>query len=174
MLQPNYFQLGDVVKMNILIKELPETEVAFFRRTGSYFEPQEHWGKLSNWAINNGLYPPQQSFIGISLDNPDLVENKDCRHDACVTIPDSFDKEKHKNINFKKLDGGQYALYPFYDIPEKLNFAYQYMFGEWLPNSDFEADYERFNLEFNKNNPSEDPEGKCRVDLFVPIKKRNL
>jgi DNA gyrase inhibitor GyrI len=161
-----------MLKMNILIKELPETEVAFFRRTGSYFEPQEHWGKLIQWAISNGLYPPQQSFIGISLDNPDLVESKDCRHDACVTIPDGFDKEKHKDMKFKKLDGGQYALYSFYDTPEKLNFAYQYMFGEWLPNSDYNADFERFNLEFNMNNPSEDPEGKCKVDLFVPIKKR--
>jgi DNA gyrase inhibitor GyrI len=49
--------------MNIIIKELPETEVPFFRRTGSYFETQEHWGRLMHWAITNGLYPPQQSFI---------------------------------------------------------------------------------------------------------------
>lgn len=69
--------------MNILIKNLSEMEIAFVRRTGSYFEPQEHWGKLIDWAISNGLYPPQQSFIGISLDNPDKIESKDCRHDAC-------------------------------------------------------------------------------------------
>jgi DNA gyrase inhibitor GyrI len=158
--------------MNILIKNLPETEIAYIRRTGSYFEPQEHWGKLINWATCNGLYPPQQSFIGISLDNPDQVESMDCRHDACVTLPDGFNKENHKDMEFRKLEGGRYALYSFYEKPEKLNSAYQYMFGEWLPSSECEADYQRYNLEFNLNNPSEDPEGKCRVDLFIPVKKR--
>ncbi|WP_264737387.1 AraC family transcriptional regulator [Cytobacillus firmus] len=157
--------------MEIIVKKLPETEVAFIRRTGSYFEPQDHWGSLISWASSNNLIPPQQSFIGISLDNPNQVENKDCRHDACVTIPEGFDKEKHKEIKFKKLDGGVYALYPFYDTPDKLHNAYQYMFGEWLPNSGYDPDYDRLNLEFNLNNPAEDTEGKCRVDLFVPIKK---
>lgn len=155
--------------MNIEIKELPEYEVAFIRRIGSYFEPQEHWGNLINWAINQGLYPPAHSFIGISLDNPDLVDSKSCRHDACVTIPEGFDKEMHDEIQFKKLDGGQYALTQFYDVPERLNLAYQFIYEQWIPNSDFEVDNNRFNLEFNLNNPSEDPGGKCKVDLFVPI-----
>ena len=158
--------------MNISVKELPEYEVAFIRRFGSYYEFQEHWGSLIDWAIKNKLYPPAQAFIGISLDNPNLVEGNYCRHDACVTIPEDFDKEKHQEIQFKKLDGGRYALYPFYDLPEKLNNAYQFMFKHWLPNSKYDVDYERYNLEFNRNTPSEDPDGKCKVDLFIPIRSR--
>ena len=53
--------------MKVVIKKLPPLEVAYIRRTGSYFEPQDHWGKLLNWSIENKLYPPEQSFIGISL-----------------------------------------------------------------------------------------------------------
>lgn len=30
--------------MKVIIKNLPSLEVAFIRRTGSYFEPQDHWG----------------------------------------------------------------------------------------------------------------------------------
>lgn len=158
--------------MEIIVKKLPETEVAYIRRTGSYFEPQDHWGRLIGWASNHGLYPPQESFIGISLDNPDLVESKDCRHDACVTIPEGFNKEEHQEIMFKKIDAGDYALYPFYDTPDKLHNAYQYIFGEWLPNSGYDPDYDRHNLEFNMNNPAEDAEGKCKVDLYVPVRIR--
>ncbi|WP_409300694.1 GyrI-like domain-containing protein [Peribacillus sp. SCS-155] len=158
--------------MEILIKELPKFEIAFIRRVGSYFEPQDHWTKLTQWAIRNGLFPPQQNFIGISWDNPDLIDSKNCRHDACVTIPAGFDKEAHSHMQFRTIDGGLYALYPFYDVPEKLNSAYQYMFGEWLANSEFDPDYNRSNLEFSMNNPAEDPEGKCKIDLFVAIKKR--
>lgn len=157
--------------MNIIIKELPKLEVAYIRRFGSYFEPQDHWGKLINWAVTNELLPPEQSFIGISLDNPDLVESNHCRHDACVTIPDGFEKEKHTDMQFKKLDHGKYALYQFYDRPEKLNSAYQYIFGQWLSNSEYDLDFKRLTLEFNMNNPADDLEGKCRVDLYVPIKK---
>ncbi|MGM1713326.1 AraC family transcriptional regulator, partial [Bacillus cereus group sp. BceL180] len=121
--------------MKVVIKKLPPLEVAYIRRTGSYFEPQDHWGKLLNWSIENKLYPPEQSFIGISLDNPELVASHKCRHDACVTIPENFDKEKYHDVQFKKLDGGTYGLYQFYDEPHKLSEAYQYMYVEWLPNS---------------------------------------
>ncbi|PGL70120.1 GyrI-like domain-containing protein [Bacillus sp. AFS055030] len=159
--------------MNILIRELPEYEVAYIRRVGSYFDENgKHWEKLLNWAINNGLFPPHQSFIGISLDNPELVESHNCRHDACVTIPEGFDKEQHENMQFRKLDGGLYVLYQYYDSPSLLNSAYQYMYEQWLPNSDFEPDYDRYNLEFNMNNPAEDPDGKAKVHLYVPVKKR--
>ncbi|WP_413305590.1 GyrI-like domain-containing protein [Bacillus sp. 1P10SD] len=161
--------------MKVTLKELPDYEVAFFRRIGSYFEAtDDHWGKLINWAIRNELYPPKQNFIGISLDNPELVDSQQCRHDACVTIPQGFgkDQSKENGIQFKKLDGGLYALNQFYDTPEKLNLAYKYMYEEWLPNSEYDTDFDRYNLEFSMNNPAEDPEGKCRVDLFVPIKKR--
>lgn len=43
--------------MKVVIKKLPPLEVAYIRRTGSYFEPQDHWGKLLNWSIENKLYP---------------------------------------------------------------------------------------------------------------------
>lgn len=121
---------------------------------------------MIHWAVNNGLFPPDQSFIGISLDNPESVEGHKCR-----PIPEDFDKKKHNDMQFKKLDGGLYALSRFYETPEKLNLAYLYMFEQWLPNSGYDVDYDRYNLEFNKNNPADDPEGKCKVDLFVPIKK---
>lgn len=41
--------------MKVFIKKFPPLEVAYIRRTGSYFEPQDHWGKLLNWSIENKL-----------------------------------------------------------------------------------------------------------------------
>lgn len=156
--------------MNLSITELPDYEVAFVRRIGSYFEQQNHWEKLMEWAAGNGLYPPYQHFIGISLDNPNLVESHLCRHDACVTLPDGFEKEKHKDVLFRKLAGGPYALYSFYGNPETLNEAYHHLYQQLLPASAYTPDFGRHTLEFNLNNPAEDPEGKCKVNLYVPIK----
>jgi len=76
-------------------------------------------------------------------------------------------------MQFRKLTGGLYALYPFYDMPEKLTSAYHYIFGDWLPKSIYQADNDKYNLEFNMNNPAEAPEGKCKVNLYAPIKQRS-
>ncbi|MGG1575241.1 AraC family transcriptional regulator [Fictibacillus sp. NRS-1165] len=157
--------------MKVAVKGLQEVEVAYFRRIGSYFELPEHWEKLFQWAIGNELVPPTPQFIGISFDNPALVEAQECRHDACVTIPVDFQKEQHPEVSFKTLDGGSYEVYSFYDTADKLNPAYQFIYAEWLPANMYEPDFTRHNLEFNLNNPAEDPEGRCKVDLFVPIKK---
>lgn len=157
--------------MNILLKELPEYEVAYVRKFGSYLETREAWEKLMQWAFKNGLYPPENYFIGISLDDPEVVEEFACRYDACVTLPDGFIQEENSEVKFRKLCGGLYALYQFYDTADKLGIAYQSLFGQWLPNSEYDPD-DRQCLEFCMNNPFEDPEGKCKVDLYIPIRKR--
>lgn len=156
------------------IEQLPEHEVASFRHVGSYVEaPAASWEKLMQWAIPNGLFPPQQRLIGISLDNPETTAADACRHEACVTLPAGFAKELHPGVQFRTLPGGLYALHRFYDTADQLAVAYREMFGNWLPASEYEADEERHCLEFSLNNPADDPEGKCKVDLYVPVRKRD-
>lgn len=160
--------------MDIILKQLPETDIAFIRRTGNYFEPQEHWEKLIHWATENNLHPPSSQFIGISLDDPKVVNSQECRHDACITLPKNFNKTGHREIQFRILDGGQYIVHHFYDSPEKLKDTYEYIFEKWLPESEYLVDKHRSNLEFNLNNPAEDPSGKSRVDLHIPIKNKAI
>ncbi|USK55619.1 AraC family transcriptional regulator [Cytobacillus solani] len=163
--------LRRIWKMNISVKELPEYEVAYIRHIGSYLDTHHAWSKLGKWAEQNNLFPTNQYFIGISLDDPSMVDEFACRYDACVTIPIDFNKEDQSEVQFKKLSGGVYALYTFYDTIDKFAITYQSLFGQWLPNSEYDAD-DRPCLEFCMNNPMEDPEGKCKVDLYIPIKKR--
>lgn len=164
-------KLFSIWKMNISIKELPDYEVAFVRHFGSYLDTFKAWESLGVWAGKNGLFPPEQYFIGISLDDPNSTEETECRYDACVTIPQAFKKENHSEVQFRILPGGLYGLYNFYDTIDKLAIAYQSIFGQWLPNSEYDPD-ERNCLEFCMNNPYDDPEGKAKVDLYIPIKPR--
>lgn len=157
--------------MNVTIKELPSFEVAYVRHVGSYLETYKAWGKLGEWAGKNGLFPPEHTFIGISLDDPSVTEEFACRYDACVTIPDELNKEAHSEVDFTRLPGGLYGMYQFYDTVDNFAITYQSIFGQWLPKSEYEPD-DRYCLEYCMNNPSEDPEGKAKIDLYVPIKKR--
>jgi len=162
--------LRRVWEMNIELKELPDYEVAFVRHTGSYLETHQAWATLGIWAEKNNLFPPTQYFIGISLDDPNVTDENICRYDACVTLPANFSPKADTGIAFKTLPGGLYALYKFYDTIDKFAIAYQSIYGQWLPNSDYEPD-DRHALEFCMNNPATDVAGKAKVDLYIPIKK---
>lgn len=156
----------------ISIKELPEYEVAYVRHVGSYLDTHIAWDKLGRWTKQQGLTPKNHFFIGISLDDGNFVEEHACRYDACVTLPSGFEKhELTRQVEFKILSGGIYALYPYYDTIDKFVLAYQSVFSLWLPNSEYDAD-DRPCLEFCMNDPAMDKEGKCKVDLYIPIKKR--
>ncbi|WP_433945517.1 AraC family transcriptional regulator [Paenibacillus sp. SN-8-1] len=156
----------------ITIKQLPEYEVAYVRHVGSYLDTHVAWDKLGRWASEQGLTPDNQHFIGISLDDGNLVDEFACRYDACVTLPNGFERHGHNmHVEFKTLSGGMYALYPYYDTIDRFVLAYQNVFNLWLPSSEYDAD-DRPCLEFCMNDPAKDEEGKCKVDLYIPIKKR--
>lgn len=156
----------------ITIKELPEYEVAYVRHVGRYLDTYVAWDKLGRWANQQGLTSKHHFFIGISLDDGNLVEEHACRYDACVTVPSGFERHEHnEHVEFKTLSGGMYALYQYYDTIEKFVLAYQSVYSLWLPNSEYDAD-DRPCLEFCRNDPAKDKEGKCKVDLYIPIKQR--
>ncbi|MEW9106896.1 GyrI-like domain-containing protein [Paenibacillus sp.] len=155
----------------IAIKELPDVEVAYVRHVGSYVDTRGAWDKLGSWVQEQGLVASERSFIGVSLDDGNEVEECACRYDACVTLPLGFAKQEHKDILYGALPGGMYAVYPYYDTVANFVLAYETMFRLWLPSSGYEAD-DRPCLEFCLNDPKQDEEGKCRVDLHIPIRKR--
>ena len=157
----------------ITIKELPEYEVAYVRHVGRYLDTDVAWDKLGRWANQQGLTSKPHFFIGISLDDGNLVEEHASRYDACIILPRGFERHEHiKHVEFKTLSGGMYALYQYYDTIEKFVLAYQSVFSLWLPSSEYDAD-DRPCLEFCRNDPAKDKEGKCKVDLYIPLKKRN-
>lgn len=167
----NHF-LRRIWSMNITIMELPTREVACIRQVGSYLQTYRAWQKLGQWAYQRGLLPPGQTFIGVSLDDPSVVPEKECRYDACVTLPSDFDKGAEGEIQYKQLAGGLYGKYSFYDTLDKFAIAYSSLFAQWLPNSEYEPD-DRDCLEYCLNDPSQDPEGKAKIDLYIPIKQRS-
>lgn len=160
-----------VWNMNVTLKELPQMRVAYVRKTGSYLDQnKEHWQKLIEWSGKNGLYPPENLFIGMSLDDTTRVPENECRHDAAVVLPADFDESKHKEIQFKTIEKSLYGVLSFYDSEERLGLSYQ-MLAEWVVQSGYSKTNKPM-LEIIQNNPRFDPEGKCKVDLCMPVERR--
>ena len=154
--------------MNVEIKNLPEYRIAYFRHTGSYLETAGNWRRLLTWAGKRGLFPPQAMFIGISHDDPATTEEDACRHDACVVLPAGFDEMDEDGVAYATIPAGKYGQYLFYDTVDKLAIAFRALYHEWLPQSGFELD-DRPALEINLNNPADDPEGKGKCLVCIPI-----
>jgi AraC family transcriptional regulator len=69
-----------------------------------------------------------------------------------------------------RLTGGLYAVFVHKGLPNEFPKTFQLIFGQWLPNSDYELDHrEHFELlgeKYKNNDPSSEEE------VWIPIKRK--
>ena len=159
-------------EVNIEVKELPEMHVAYIRHIGpfkgnsSLFESL--FMKLCSWAGPRGLIRPNETkFMSIYHDNPDVTDEDKLRMDICMTVPE--DTTVDGEIGKATVPAGKYAIGHFELLPTEYENAWGTIMGGWLPESGYQSD-DRPCFELYLNNPKEHPEGKCIVDICVPVK----
>ncbi|MBN2625878.1 MAG: AraC family transcriptional regulator [Spirochaetales bacterium] len=163
--------LRRIWNMNMEIKDFPRYRIAYFRHVGSYLEAGKNWNRLMNWVSKNNLWREDMQFIGISRDDPATTEEDACRHDACFTLPEDFREIEGGGVEYGTIPPGKYGVYDFYDKPDKMAIVFRTLFGDWLPESGYEAD-SRPCLEINLNNPVDDPEGKSKCLICIPLREK--
>jgi len=159
-------------EVTIEVKELPEMPIAYVRHIGAYkgnsalFE--RLFGKLCGWAGPRGLIrPPQTQFLCVYYDDPDVTEDDRLRVDVAMTVPKDtqVDGEVGKNI----IPAGKYAVGRFELLSHEFEEAWGGIMGGWLPQSGYQCD-DRPCVEIYRNDPKQHPEGRCIVDICVPVK----
>lgn len=161
--------VGKMWRMNVAIVTLPAHETACVRHVGSYLDTHLAWDKLRAWINRSGMPTEKAIYIGMPLDSPEANGEHACRYDACVTLPAGFVRREDPAIRYETLPGGLYALYKFYDTIDRLGIVYRGLFREWLPTSGYAWDG-RPCLEIAMNNPAEDPDGRSKIDLYIPVR----
>lgn len=159
-------------EVKIEVKELPEMPIVYVRHIGAYKgNPalfQRLFGKLCGWAGPRGLIrPPQTKFLCVYYDDPDVTEDERLRVDVAMTAPKDtpVDGEVGKNI----LPAGKYAVGRFELSSPEFEEAWSGVMGGWLPQSGYQCD-DRPCFEIYLNDPKQHPEGKCIVDICVPVR----
>lgn len=159
-------------KTKVEVKEIPAMTVAYIRHIGPYKGNEELfgslWGRMMAWAgPRNLLSQKDMKSLCLYHDNPEVTNDENLMLDICITVPE--DTEVGGDVGKRVIDGGKYAVAHFEIHPEQYQDAWNYMYGEWLPQSGYEpADgpcYEQC-----LNNPGEDPEGKHIINICVPVK----
>jgi AraC family transcriptional regulator len=126
--------------MNVTIKTIPDTRVAYMRHTGPYGSPRigRLWQRFEAWCRAQGLLDGTHALYGISQDSPDLTPPDKLRYDACIAVDAAF--RPAAEVGAQTLRGGPFAGTSFRGTGAEIHGAWMRLYGEWLPASGWQAD----------------------------------
>jgi len=165
-------QMNAQPEMKVEVKNMPEFTVAYVRHIGPYkgdgalFESL--FNKLMTWAGPRGLLQfPETKVLSVYHDDPKVTDETKLRTSACITIPGNTPVDGE--IGKMTLPGGQFAVARFELKHDEYEAAWDALMGVWLPQSGYQPD-DRLCYELCHTSPKDDPEGRAKVDICVPVK----
>ena len=157
---------------DVEVKDLPDLHVAYIRHIGPYAGDKELFDRLFTrlfkWAGARDLLRfPETQVLAVYYDNPEITDEDRLRLDVCITVPEEtpVDGEVGKMV----LPGGKYAMARFELASDEYPDAWSAVCSGWLPESGYQPD-DRPAFELYLNDPKEHPEGKCILDICLPVK----
>lgn len=156
--------------MQVEIRNLPDRKLAYLRHTGPYGDPGigRAWQRFGQWCAQRGLMETAREMIGISRDNPEITPASRLRYDCCVPVDDDFRSEGE--VGVQRFAGGRYACAPFKGTTADIHPAWMKMYGDWLPQSGWQAD-DKPGIELYEEDFEMDPKsGVFSCLLCVPVR----
>jgi AraC family transcriptional regulator len=158
--------------IKIEVQLLPETTVAYVRHIGPFIGERELFSRLCDkilkWAGPRKLVNfPKTKLIMLSHDVLDITDEQLLRISICITVPPSTQVDG--DIGKLVIPKGNYAIGYFEIYPEQYFDAWQFMCGEWLPQSGYQLD-DRLCFEAYTGNPEENPQKKRLLQICIPVK----
>ncbi len=152
--------------MEVQVKKLPPTRVAFLRHVGPYAHVGKAWERICSWAGRKGLLGPSCVVLGLSHDDPDVTAPDRLRYDAAIVVGPEVQGEGE--IWVQEIPGGEYAVTTHRGPYEKMNETYRALFGQWLPNSGREPGPGP-SLEFYRNSPETVKPEDLLTEIWIPL-----
>lgn len=124
------------------IKDIP---ILFARNTGNYWDirvGQFAWDILKAYIKDNNVTEEGRQYFTITLDNPEITEDQNCRLDACISNEDNLPAQGE--VASKIIPGGKYAtFYVDQNKGDNMEECYHRISLKWLPKSNEEYDDKR-------------------------------
>jgi AraC family transcriptional regulator len=155
----------------VRIEDVPPLRVAYVKHLKGY----EDSGGIGNafqtlfcWAGPRGVASPEMKVLGMALDNPDITPKDKCRYYACLAVNERA--EPQGEVGIMTIRPGKYAVGRFSGGGDVFKWAYDYMYGTWLPRSGWQPD-DAPCFESYIGEPGGTPEKmKFVFDLYIPVK----
>jgi len=120
----------------VVMRDLPPRTVAYIRVTDPYNGGVIEAGeRLITWAKARGVEAGQ--WLGYMWEDPEIVAHADCRYDIAVEVDDVVPDGEIGRFDFPAMRVAEVSLKG--DVALELR-ALDWLFGTWLPQSDYEPD----------------------------------
>ncbi|HHQ8914254.1 TPA: AraC family transcriptional regulator [Bacillus cereus] len=164
------------VRGNVEIVTADNINVAYIRHIGTYEELTiafpEMIEKLFHYATKQNYHVFEDTkVLTIYHDHHEFTEDNHLRTSLCITIPGESAIETN-DIGIMVIPSGKYAIGHFEIFQDEYKRAWDFIYGEWLPNSGYKPrDSYPFEVYRNdpKQHPKQHPKHKHIVDIYVPI-----
>lgn len=145
------------VRGDIEIVTVDDINVAYIRHIGTYEELTIAFPKMIEKLLR---YAALQNYH-------EFTEDYHLRTSLCITIPNESAVEP-SDIGIMVIPSGKYAVGHFEIFEDDYKGAWDFIYGEWLPNSGYKP-RDSYPFEVYKNDPKQHPKHKHIVDIYVPI-----
>jgi AraC family transcriptional regulator len=153
---------------NVELVDFPETLVASMEHRGAPNLLTQTIQKFIVWRKENRLPPSKSKTFNLVYDDPNTVVPKDYRFDLCCSIQQPVE-EKTSGIVNKTIPAGKCAVVRHTGSDDSIGLVVQYLYAEWLNNSNFKV--RDFPLFFERVNFfPEVTENEWITDIYLPIK----
>ena len=160
------------LQANVEVKELSEMNVVYVRHIGAYKGNSKLFeniiNKLMTWAGPRGLINfPESKLLCVYHDDPNVTDDEKLRLSVCLSV--SKDVEVGGEIGKMVITGGKYAIAKFELSETEYPDAWDAVYGGWLPQSGYQC-LDAPCFENYLNDPKTHPQGKCIVEICIPVK----
>ncbi|PEC55679.1 AraC family transcriptional regulator [Bacillus cereus] len=160
------------VRGNVEIVSADDINVAYIRHIGTYEELTIAFPKmiekLFHYAAEENCHVFEDTkVLTIYHDHHKFTEDNHLRTSLCITIPNESAVETN-DIGIMVIPSGRYAVGHFEISQDEYKGAWDFLYGEWLPNSGYKP-RDSYPFEMYKNDPRQHPENKHIVDIYVLI-----
>ncbi|MBP1995408.1 AraC family transcriptional regulator [Paenibacillus eucommiae] len=164
------------VQGKVTIETVDDMHVAYVRHLGTYEDLKIVFGslmqKLFTYLNKRDLIDHKRTkVLTIYHDNPEITEDHHRRTSLCITIPSNAAQALENgdnDIGIMIIPSGRYAVGHFEVFPHEYSAAWDYLCGEWLPQSGF-LPRDTSSFEVYLSEPDPDPRTKQWVDIYLPI-----
>ena len=165
-----------VISMQPIVKEINERKIVGMEKTTTlnttYIDIPKLWEdfcsrihEIENVANKDVFYEVRKPDMNFSMN--DFKETSEFTEIAGVEVL-NFDNIP-EGMTSVTLPAGRYAAFTHKGSPMNLRQTYEYIWGTWLPNSEYEADLKYdFELYGEKFKGPDDPESE--IYIYIPVK----
>ncbi|WP_133649220.1 AraC family transcriptional regulator [Paraburkholderia flava] len=161
---------GDPMTLReVTIRDVPAMEVLTVAHTGSYMQIGKAFDTLIGWLAARNLLSADMRMVGIYYDDPGLVDETQLRSKAGVWLPNAVDVSVDAPVDMTTVRGGSYAVLQHRGPYGEMHVTYQWLYGEWLPQSGREADDAPV-FEVYLNNPKDTAPTDLVTEICLPLR----